>query len=191
MHTSAIDIEDNLIGTSNGTNVIVSDTGLEISSGLAGGNFGLTITGEGTSSGTSSSINLFCVGGTKDAPTPVEAGDVIGTISFTGFNGNTYVPSAALALFTNQTANDQFTTIDTTVALFVGNGSGSITDVGVTLSSNGVFSMPIAKVAGYATGDLPGTSGLGDSTPDEGWIVFDSTTKQFKGWNGTAWVVLG
>lgn len=29
------------------------------------------------------------------------------------------------------------------------------------------------------------------SNPDEGQFFFDSATKQFKGWNGTSWVVLG
>ena len=184
LHTASMTIVDNTISTTDITNIAIDDTGLVISSGLAEGNFGLSIFGEGTSSGTSSSINIYCAGGTIAAPATVEAGDVIGTISFAGFNSNTYVPSAALALFTNQTATESSTTIDTTLALFVGNGSGDITDVGVSLNSNGVFSMPIAKVAGYETGSLP-------AGPEEGWMVFDSTTKEFKGWNGTAWVVLG
>lgn len=184
LHTSALDLEDNLISTSNGTNVIISDTGLEISSGLAEGNFGLTITGEATSTGTSTSMNFFSVHGTKDAPTAVEAGDVLSAFTFNGFNGISFAPSAALAIFSNATTTGAETTVDSTIGLYVGTGTGNITDVGVTLSSNGVFSMPIAKVAGYATTSLP-------TGPEEGWIVFDSTSKEFKGWNGSSWVVLG
>jgi hypothetical protein len=48
----------------------------------------------------------------------------------------------------------------------------------------GVFTAPILKATGYATGSLP-------TSPDEGWIVFDNTTKEFKGWNGSSWAVLG
>ena len=40
------------------------------------------------------------------------------------------------------------------------------------------------KVGSFATGSLP-------SSPSAGMIAFDSTTNEFKGYNGTAWVVLG
>lgn len=53
-----------------------------------------------------------------------------------------------------------------------------------TFSTAGVFTAPVFKATGYATGSLP-------TSPEEGWIVFDSTTKEFKGWNGTSWAVLG
>ena len=43
--------------------------------------------------------------------------------------------------------------------------------------------VPALELDGYATGSLPAVA--------EGTIVFDSDTKQFKGFNGTSWVVLG
>jgi hypothetical protein len=53
-----------------------------------------------------------------------------------------------------------------------------------SLDYRGAFNAPIFQATGYATGSLP-------TGAEEGWIVFDSDTKQFKGWNGTAWAVLG
>lgn len=49
---------------------------------------------------------------------------------------------------------------------------------------NGVFEAPVLKAANYITAELPGS-------PEKGYIAFDSTTNQFKGWNGSSWVVLG
>ena len=50
----------------------------------------------------------------------------------------------------------------------------------------GTFTAPVLKAGSYATGDIPTGADVG-----AGSIVFDSTTNEFKGWNGTSWVVLG
>lgn len=54
----------------------------------------------------------------------------------------------------------------------------------VRVDSGGMRVTGFMKVGGYATGSLP-------SPAEAGMIVLDTDTSQFKGYNGTAWVVLG
>jgi hypothetical protein len=67
-----------------------------------------------------------------------------------------------------------------------GNGFGGFGSHIATFDSLGVFKAPILKTDSYATGDIPVGATVG-----AGSIVFDSTTNEFKGWNGSSWVVLG
>ena len=57
-----------------------------------------------------------------------------------------------------------------------------------TFDHNGAFSAPIFKAASYTTGSYPG-SVFNDA--EAGWIIFNSQTAKFMGYNGTAWVELG
>lgn len=54
----------------------------------------------------------------------------------------------------------------------------------VRVDSGGLRVVGFAKVGGFATGSLP-------SPAEAGMIVLDTTTNEFKGYNGSAWVVLG
>jgi hypothetical protein len=59
-------------------------------------------------------------------------------------------------------------------------GGGSTIRI-ATLDNQGVFTAPVFKAANYATGSYP-------ASPAKGWIIFDSTTNKFMGYNGTSWV---
>lgn len=54
----------------------------------------------------------------------------------------------------------------------------------VRVDANGMRVVGFMKVAGYATSSLP-------SPAEAGMIALDTTTNQFKGYNGSSWVVLG
>jgi hypothetical protein len=54
----------------------------------------------------------------------------------------------------------------------------------VRVDTGGLRVVGFMKVGGFATGSLP-------SPPEAGMIVLDTTTNEFKGYNGSAWVVLG
>lgn len=72
----------------------------------------------------------------------------------------------------------------TGICLVTSDGISSIWEkpIKFKFSGSGVFEAPIIKAGGADS--LP-------QNPEEGWIVFDKTSKQFKGWNGTAWITLG
>jgi hypothetical protein len=63
------------------------------------------------------------------------------------------------------------------------NGTMDTTNL-ATFNEQGVFTAPIFSATSYTTEALP-------VAPGTGWMVFDKTTNEFKGWNGTNWVVLG
>ena len=71
------------------------------------------------------------------------------------------------------------------LSIVTGNNAGGVNIL--TYDSKGVLSAPIFKATSYATGSLP-------ASPVAGWIVYDSTTNEFKGYRGggsAGWVVLG
>lgn len=133
------------------------------------------------SNATTPQINVFSSRGTLLSPTNSQAGDYVGVLNFGGYRG---VDNQTISSIISQ--YDPLATMTdpqpaSNLAFVTNNGSGYNV---AYLSSKGVFNAPIFLATGYATGSLP-------SSPQEGFMVFDSTTKQFKGWNGTAWVVLG
>lgn len=120
--------------------------------------------------------------------TPLTSGDSVGSVRF---NGLAVTPvgniSATLGLINVKmvTESDGVSTApEALMELTMPNGPNPATYKKATFSTSGVFNAPVFKATGYATGSLP-------TSPEEGWIVFDSTTKEFKGWNGTSWTVLG
>ena len=112
----------------------------------------------------------------------LQAGDPMINLEAQGHDGTTFVPAGGMifgvdpdqAVTTgNVPSLAGFITIDT-------NGDPNF----MTFNSKGVFNAPVIKASSYATGSFP-------SSPEAGWIVFDQTTFQFKGYNGSTWVVLG
>jgi hypothetical protein len=120
--------------------------------------------------------------GTLDAPTDHSVGDEIAAWQFKGRLGGQFKEAVGISAFWSSTADTASATPDSTIFIATRNN----TEEFKVLSFNhlGILNVPIFKATGYATGSLPGS-------PEEGFIVFDSTTKQFKGWNGVAWAVLG
>jgi hypothetical protein len=137
----------------------------------------------GTTNG--SSVELRNSRGSLTNPTASNPGDVIAPFKGSAYDGSDWVNIGQFGL-----AVDPATTVATGQAagsFFV----GTISEAGATsllvFTSLGVLNAPVFKATGYATGSLPTATGANE----EGYIVFDTTTKEFKGWNGSAWVVLG
>jgi len=112
----------------------------------------------------------------------LQPGDSIINLEAQGYDGTAFVPAGGILFGVdpdqvvttgNVPSLAGFITIDT-------NGDPNF----MTFNSKGVFNAPVIKASSYATGSFP-------SSPEAGWIVFDETTFQFKGYNGSTWVVLG
>jgi len=126
--------------------------------------------------------------GTLATPATLIAGDPVVFCEGFAYNGTEYVASGAFGLSTDPDWNGVNGTagqIPSQFGAVVLDKSGNVSIL--QFNSQGVLNVPIFKATGYATGSLPVAIDAGQ----EGYIVFDSTTKQFKGWNGSAWVVLG
>ena len=146
----------------------------------SGSNFALCT---GLTDGTNSTgIQNRISRGTLTAKEAVQPGDAISITQSQAWDGSNWVSMGGYGMF-----------VDLTKTVDPGSIAGSFgvalvtkasTVVSFSFNSTGVLNAPILKATGYPTGSLP-------SSPEEGWIVFDSSTKQFKGWNGSSWAVLG
>ena len=112
----------------------------------------------------------------------LQPGDPMINIEAQGHDGTSFVPAGGIIFAADPdqsitTGNIPsiagFVTIDTT-------GGPNY----MTFNSKGVLNAPVIQATGYPTVSLP-------SSPQAGWIVFDQTTFQFKGYNGSTWVILG
>jgi hypothetical protein len=140
---------------------------------------GVIVKGISTSAVNSQSIRFTTSKGSLTSPTILTTDSSLGTIAFDGFDGSAYFNSVAIGATATSIATG---VIGGSLTIGVRNAANGFERF--TFTNNGAFTAPIFKATGYATGSLP-------TSPQEGFMVFDSTTKQFKGWNGTAWVVLG
>jgi len=120
--------------------------------------------------------------GSLTTPTSHVAGDEISSIQFKGHANGVVKEAVSISSFWSATADMTAVTPDSNIVIATRNNIDGFKLF--RFNEKGVFTAPIIKATGYATGSLP-------TGPEEGWIVFDSDTKQFKGWNGTAWAVLG
>jgi len=136
-------------------------------------------------SGGSGIINIAHIGGTPANPTTVVNNRNLGGIEWTAYNGVNFVPSSILFV---ETADTNITALSTQITskISIGNTNEIVGGTGKYLSidSKGVVGAAVFQCKTYTTGTLP-------SAPQEGWIAYDITTHQFKGWNGTSWAVLG
>jgi hypothetical protein len=133
------------------------------------------------SNATTPQVNLFSSRGTLLSPTNSQAGDYLGVLNFGGYYGSNNLTATSIISLFESTATMTDDHPASALAFVTNSGPGYNI---AYFSGKGVFNAPVFKATGYATGSLP-------TSPEEGFMVFDSTTKQFKGWNGTAWVVLG
>ena len=173
-----ISIIDSSISSLQTINISVSSPKKITFTGLSGGpNFG-----------TSPYLLFSTSNGSETVPTNSLPGDCLASLLFRGTcletTGYTYAGGLSVALSASADITQSYA--DTTISIMTGNNNSPIPNQ-FTFNHAGVFSAPILKTASYATGSLP-------LTPEAGWIVYDSTTNQFKGYvEGTTndWVVLG
>jgi hypothetical protein len=122
--------------------------------------------------------------GTIDSPTDQAVGDQILTWNFQGHLNGTFKEASSITTYWSASADTGSLTPDSTI--FITTRSNVDEYKVLSFDHRGVLNVPIFKATGYATGSLPLTG-----AEEEGMMVFDSTTKEFKGFNGTSWVVLG
>ena len=182
-----IGIDGTKITNSNANNVVVFDgASIDVINNFGVSQPGISTTGITNGSQTTSLISFYSSRGTVTSPTTLTNNDAFSGMLFLGHNGTDHVPGAAMFASVNGVPNSANPSVPGRFIITVADGTNDIFSVNkqAIFSSNGVFEAPVFKPGAYATGSLP-------SGPAEGWIVFDSTTKEWKGWNGTIWQVLG
>lgn len=153
---------------------------------ISDNNFGVF---RGLTDGTNNAGLTFEVSrGTLSLPTISLPGDGIAFTEGLAHDGTAFVNIGAFGLFTDVAWDGTVGVGSSIPGAF---GAVVINEFGdqqqLTFDSKGVLNAPIFKATSYPTTNLPLTTG----SAEEGWIVFDSTSKEFKGWNGTTWVILG
>jgi hypothetical protein len=136
----------------------------------------------GLTDGTNNSGNLHRVSrGTLASKTSLQPGDSTVYIEGQGWDGTSWVTNGALILAADPNASITTGHIPGVAGLLAMDSSGN--PKFMTFNSKGVLNAPVIKASGYPTGSEP-------TSAEEGWIIFNSTTKQFLGFNGTTWVQL-
>lgn len=137
----------------------------------------------GITDGTNNSGILSRVSrGTLTSKTTLQAGDAVTFIDSQGWDGTDWTPVGAMLIGVDPSGSVSTGAITGTAGFIVQDGLGGVKVM--SFNSKGVLNAPVIQATSYPTVSLP-------SSPQAGWIAFDSTTNQFKGWNGTSWVVLG
>jgi hypothetical protein len=182
LHTRSLDIVNNVI-TGDGVDPvrIANDNNTAVAiRGITDGTYGSQLC----------QVALQAQNGTIDTPTDTAQDDFLTSLSFNAYYGGVYKPAGSISTKWESTATLTNNTPEAVLSLHVGagdgNGFGGFGSHIATFDSLGVFKAPILKTDSYATGDIPVGATVG-----AGSIVFDSTTNEFKGWNGSSWVVLG
>ena len=183
----------NIAGTINTSgNITVSNANLNVTDIFCNDNtIGVRVNAQGTTPlsvygigtlGPTSGQVYMCINAAKGniaSPTTTAAGDVLGGITIQGYTATGYKAAGLIAASWDAGATLTDSSPKSTVSL-VAYGGGSIVRL-ATFDNQGVFTAPVFKAANYATGSYP-------ASPAKGWIIFDSTTNKFMGYNGTAWV---
>ena len=134
------------------------------------------------SSGFAPTFVMGATFGTLDSPSNHAAGDEILSVQFKGYADGSSKEAAGISVFWTNTADMTSATPDSNIIFATRNNVDGFKVF--RFDEKGVFTAPVLKATSYTTVNLP-------TGPDAGWIVFDSTSNQFKGWNGSSWVVLG
>ncbi len=182
-----IGINGTTVTTSNANNVIIFDgAAIDVFTNFGVTQPGISATGITNGSNTTALMSFYGSRGTTSSPTTLSNGDNFSGMLFLGHNGSDHVPGSAMFAAADGVPNSANPSIPGKFVITVADGTNDIFTANkqMIFSSNGVLTAPIFKPGSYATGSLP-------TSPAEGWIVFDSTTKEWKGWNGTLWQVLG
>ena len=125
------------------------------------------------------SLSIQVSRGSLDSPTTVLASDVLGGLQISGYNGTDYKPAGFVSAQVDSSA--VLTDLYPASVMVIGScGGGTVINL-AKLDTKGRWNAPRLQITAYATGSYP-------SSPIQGEIIFDSTTKHFIGYNGTAWV---
>jgi hypothetical protein len=184
-------------GTISATGLVTANGGLVVANGLTVG----TITGQLSGAVTLRSSNNSAVNiqsfttdgsninsvslsiqvsrGSLASPTTVQVSDVLGGLQISGYNGTDYKPFGFVSAQVDASA--VLTDLYPASVMVIGSCAGGSVINLAKLDAKGRWNAPRLQVTAYATGSYP-------ASPIQGEIIFDSTTKHFIGYNGTAWV---
>lgn len=128
--------------------------------------------------------------GSFAVPEDAQAGDFVGAIRWRALSGLDYKAVTSISAQLAPTANLSHTSPKANTYIFTGAGDGEgVGGAGyhvLFLRGDGVMEGMLYKAVSIPEASLPFSG-----AEEEGMILFDSTNKQFRGWNGTNWVVLG
>ena len=151
---------------------------------------------EGDNSGAAALVTRVSRGLSSGTPENIQQNDILGGNVVIAFSNDTFNNVAGFCQLIAENQTGAATAVAPAswvwgtgiVARDVSAGSGDPFDRGsMVLDSQGVFRAPVFKASSYSL-TTPGDFAL---TPAAGMIIFDSDTSEFKGYNGTSWVVLG
>ena len=121
--------------------------------------------------------------GTEDVPTSNVANDVLGTMTYTSHDGNSYQTSAVMSVIAPAVTG----TDDQTSKFVFNTRSGSISTLGVAMEINedkGVV------VTGYMQFGSYTTTERNAITAANGMVIYNTTDNKFQGYESGAWVNL-
>lgn len=127
-------------------------------------------------------INFEAQRGSVSVPQAVQDNDYLGSISVEGYNGSNYVVASSVAFKVDDTSiTGSSTNIKSEV--FIGDPVEIFNETGkyLKVSADGRVAAASFTVGVYDAGSEP-------TNAVKGMIIFDDTTKRFKGYTGTAWV---
>jgi len=127
-------------------------------------------------------VNLCVAQGSLTAPENTTASNYLGAWNVCGYYEGNWKNATGVISKWSDTANLTDNQPASSIALQT-NAGGNAMNFAV-FDERGVFTAPVFSATTYSTESLP-------VNPNPGWMAFDNTTNQFKGWNGTDWVVLG
>ena len=134
--------------------------------------------------GKSPQVSINTARGTLTTPLSLEQSDIVGSYFFKAYDGaGEYNISGGITSTLSSDADVTKIWPGATLTFFTGNNTDVLFS-SFTFDGSGVLNAPVFKISSYASCSFP-------NNPEKGWMIFDNTSNQFKGWNGTSWVVLG
>lgn len=137
-------------------------------------------------------LNMFSFNGDEDNKLPLNPGDHMCVITSHAYDGLAYKIGGGLGFYasTDVTPDPDLEIYPTEFAITLSDGKNLPSafwdnPTGLNFNGKGVLSVPVLKSKGFTEADLT------DVEPEEGMIIFNSSTKKFQGYNGTSWVNLG
>ena len=134
--------------------------------------------------GKSPQVSINTARGTQTTPLSLVQSDIVGSYFFKAYDGaGEYNISGGITSTLSSDADVTKVWPGATLTFFTGNNTDVLFS-SFTFNGSGVLNAPVFKISSYDSSSFP-------INPEKGWMIFDSTTNEFKGWNGTSWVVLG
>lgn len=133
-------------------------------------------------------IKLTQSRGTIETPESIQSGDWIGGLEGRAWNGFSYALSGYVTFVQDSAIaiDDESFFMPSKLLIGVSSSTGISIATAFSVDSAGVASAPVIKTGVYLTAPTD----LRPANPAKGMIIFNDTSGQFEGWNGTSWVAM-